>query len=178
MQSVEVWEVLLENWWVHVLSRDPYENNCGVYVIASKHIIVVFPSYLALLIWDPYENNCGVYVIASKHIIVVFPSYLALLMLKYGDRMEKSQVACHQVEEEGFSFREAERVIESKLFLDEYPQWGLGPPHQTVILHEMFLHAAGWGQKEAECMCCQGHQSSIPGPNPEVDQSAMELVGY
>ena len=27
-------------------------------------------------------------------------------------------------------------------------------------------------------MCCQGHQSCIPEPNPEVDQSAMELVGY
>ena len=27
-------------------------------------------------------------------------------------------------------------------------------------------------------MCCQGHQSSIPVPNPKVDQSAMELVGY
>ena len=51
-------------------------------------------------------------------------------------------------------------------------------PHQLVILHEMFLHAAGWGWKEAECMCCQGHQSSMPEPNPKVDQSAMELVGY
>ena len=52
------------------------------------------------------------------------------------------------------------------------------PPHQMVILHEMFLHAAGWGQKEAEHMYCQGHQSSIPEPNPKADQSAMELVGY
>ena len=127
---------------------------------------------------DPYENNCRVCVVANKHIIVVFPSYSALLMLEYGDRMEKSWVAHCQVEEEGLSFREAERVIESKLFLDEYPQWGLGTPHQTVILHEMFLHAAGWGQKEVERMCCWGHQSSIPEPNPEADQSAMELVGY
>ena len=57
------------------------------------------------------------------------------------------------VEEEGLSFREAERVVESELFLDEYPQWGLGTPHWSVILHEMFLHAKVWGQKEAECMC-------------------------
>ena len=27
-------------------------------------------------------------------------------------------------------------------------------------------------------MCHRGHQSCIPEPNPEVDQSAMELVGY
>ena len=47
-----------------------------------------------------------------------------------------------------------------------------------VILHEMFLHTAGQGQKEAEHMCHWGHQSSIPEPNPKVDQSAMELVGY
>ena len=99
-------------------------------------------------------------------------------MLKYGNRMEKSQVACHWVEEEGLSFREAERVIKSKLFLDKYPQWGLQTPHQMVILHEMFLHATGQGQKEAEHMSCLGHQSSIPEPNPKVDQSAMELVGY
>ena len=70
---------------------------------------------------DPYKNNCRVCIIVSKNIIVVFPSYSALLTLEYGDRMEKSQVACCQVEEEGLSFREAERVIESELFLDEYP---------------------------------------------------------
>ena len=58
-----------------------------------------------------------------------------------------------QVEEEGLSFREAERVVESELFLDEYPQWGLGTPHQSVILHEMLLHAEAQGQKEVECMC-------------------------
>ena len=28
-----------------------------------------------------------------------------------------------------------------ELFLDEYPWWGLGTPHQLVILHKMFLHA-------------------------------------
>ena len=50
-------------------------------------------------------------------------------------------MACHWVEEEGLSIREAKRVVESEMFLDEYPQWELGPPHQTVILHEMFLHA-------------------------------------
>ena len=56
--------------------------------------------------------------------------------------MEKSCVACHQPDKEGLSIREVERVIESEMFLDKYPQWELGTPHQTVILHEMFLHAA------------------------------------
>ena len=56
--------------------------------------------------------------------------------------MEKSHVTHHWVEEEGLSIREAERVIESEMFLDKYPRWELRTPHQTVILHEMFLHAA------------------------------------
>ena len=92
--------------------------------------------------------------------------------------MEKSHVACCWAEEEGLSIREAERVIKSEMFLDEYPWWELGTPHWTVILHEMFLHAMEQGWKEAECMCCRGCQSCIPEPNPKVDQSAMELVGY
>ena len=54
--------------------------------------------------------------------------------------MEKTQEAHHMVEQEGLSYREAERVVESDLFLDEYPQWDLGSPHRSVILHEMFLH--------------------------------------
>ena len=33
-------------------------------------------------------------------------------------------------------------MVDLELFLDEYPQWGLGPPNQSVILHKMFLHAA------------------------------------
>ena len=50
-------------------------------------------------------------------------------------------------EQEGLSFREAERVVETNLFLDEYPQWNIGSPHWSVILHEMFLHAASQGHK-------------------------------
>ena len=99
-------------------------------------------------------------------------------MLNYGDRMEKSRMACHRVEEEGLSFREAERVVELELFLDEYPRWGLGTPHWSVILHEMFLHAEVWGQKEVEHMCHWGCQNSIREPNSEVDQSAMGLVKF
>ena len=68
---------------------------------------------------DPYENNCRVCIIVSKHTIVVFTSYLAFLTLEYGDRMEKTWVAHCWAEEEGLSFREAERVIESELFLDK-----------------------------------------------------------
>ena len=102
----------------------------------------------------PHGSNYGACAVVSKCIIVIFPSYLALLTLNYSDRMEKSQMACCWVEEEGLSFRDVERVMELELLLNEYSKWGLGTPHQLVILHEMFLHAKAWGQKEAEHMCC------------------------
>ena len=103
---------------------------------------------------------------------------MALLMLTYGDRMEKTQEASHMAEQEGLSYREAEWVVETDLFLDEYPQWNIGSPHRSVILHEMFLHVASWGQKEAERMCHWGHQGSVREPNSEADQSALHLIGY
>ena len=82
------------------------------------------------------------------------PSYLTLLELHYGGGMQRSWVAWVRAGETGISIWEFERQVNVELFLDEYPLWGLGTPHQSVVLHEMFLHAAKWGQKEAECMLC------------------------
>ena len=42
----------------------------------------------------------------------------------------------------------------------------------------MFLHATKQGQKETERLICQGCQGSMWRLDLEVDQSAMELVGY
>ena len=92
--------------------------------------------------------------------------------------MEKTQEPHHMAELVGLSYREAERVVESDLFLDEYPQWDLGSPHQSVILHEMFLHMESRGQKEAEPMCCRGCQSQVREPSTEEDQSALHIIGY
>ena len=68
-------------------------------------------------------------------------SYSTLLELHYGGRVTRSRVAWDQVKGMGLSVRETECQIDMGLFLDEYPQWELGTPHQSVILHEMFLHA-------------------------------------
>ena len=57
--------------------------------------------------------------------------------------MERAGVAHEWVKEKGISYRESERMVDLELFLDEYPRWGLGTPHQLVVLHEMFLHAVG-----------------------------------
>ena len=83
--------------------------------------------------------------------------------------MERARVAQEWAEEKEISFRESEWMVDSELFLDEYPRWGLGTPHQSVVLHEMFLHTAGKGQKEVECMFCWGHQGSVPEPEPWAD---------
>ena len=107
-----------------------------------------------------------------------FSSYLTLLELHYGGRVTRSQLAQEQAEETGTSIREAKCQIDVGLFLDKYPQWELGTSHWSVILHEMFLHAADRGQKEAECMFCQGCWGSTMGPNLQTGPSTMELVGY
>ena len=65
-----------------------------------------------------------------------------------------------------------------ELFLDKYPHWNMGSPHQSVTLHEMFLHATSRGRKEVECMCHWGHQGSMREPSSKADQSALHLVGY
>ena len=92
--------------------------------------------------------------------------------------MNKSQTTREQAIEVGLSVREAEWRLHAKLFLDEDPRWELGAPYWSVILHDMFLHAVEWGQKEAERFICQGHQGSLPRPDLEADQSAMKLMGY
>ena len=56
--------------------------------------------------------------------------------------MNKSQTTREQAKEVGLSIREAEWRLDARLFRDEYPRWELGAPRQSVILHEMFLHAA------------------------------------
>ena len=77
--------------------------------------------------------------------------------------------------EVGLLVREAEWGIDTELFLGEYPRWELGAPHQSVILHKMFLHAAKQGWKEAERLI---HRGSISRPDLEMDQSTVECIGY
>ena len=67
-------------------------------------------------------------------------------------------------------------MVESDLFLDEYPRWDLGTLHWLVILHEMFLHAAAKGWKEAEQMTCQGFRQYMSQLDPRADLSTIQLV--
>ena len=112
----------------------------------------------------PYGSYYGACAVASKHIIVIFPSYSALLMLNYGGRMEKSQMACRWAEEEGLSYREVERVMESELFLNEYSQWGLGTPHQSVIYMRCFYMPKHGGRRRQNI--CATKATKIAYENP------------
>ena len=67
--------------------------------------------------------------------------YHSLLELHYWDWMHKSQTTREWATKVGLSFREAEQRLDAKLFLDKYPRWEIEAPHQSIILHEMFLHA-------------------------------------
>ena len=92
--------------------------------------------------------------------------------------MWKSQTAREWAIEVGLSFREAEWRLDAELFLDKYPRWEIEAPHWCIFLHEMFLHAAEEGQKEAERFIWWGHQCSLPRTDPEADLTTMKLVGY
>ena len=70
-------------------------------------------------------------------------SHSSLLELQYGGMIQKFQATREQAREMEILMREMEQRIDAELFLNEYPRWGLGAPHWSVILHEMFLHTAG-----------------------------------
>ena len=101
---------------------------------------------------------------------------MTLLSLRYGDRVQRTLAAQDWAEEDDISIREAKHQIDIGLFLDEYPRWELGTPYRAIILHELFLHAADRGWREAEQMVHQGCHGSVYDPESKVDQSTMELV--
>ena len=67
--------------------------------------------------------------------------------------------------------------MDVELFLKGQTKWEADSPHHLVMLYEMFKHAIDQGQKEAKQTVCQGHQQGLPKLNPEVDVSAIQLVG-
>ena len=103
---------------------------------------------------------------------------MTLLTLAYGSRMEKNSGGPPYGGTGGTLLQRGWVSGGNRTFLDEYHRWNIGSPHQSVILHKMFLHAASQGWKEAERMCHWGHQGSVRVPNSEADQSALHLIGY
>ena len=105
-------------------------------------------------------------------------NYHSLVDLHYRDKLQKSQSARKWAREMGLSIREVEWHLNAKLFLDGYPRWEIDGPHQSAILHNMFLHAAKQGMREAERFIQWGCWQSLPRPDPEADIPAIKLVWY
>ena len=84
------------------------------------------------------------------HLLYLLYSYCKLMVAKYGCKREKSQEAKRRSTEEQKPMWEMERAVDVDLFLEAQEQWAKDSPHRLIILHEMFLHAAYEGWKEAE----------------------------
>ena len=72
------------------------------------------------------------------------------MVAKYHSKREKSQEAKQRSAVEQRPVCKLERVMDVDLFLEVQDDWPKDSPHCLVILHEMFLHAASEGWKEAE----------------------------
>ena len=98
------------------------------------------------------------------------------MVKKYRSKTDKAAAAKWQAAQEGWSMREAERVMDVKLFLKGQAKWEKDSPYHLVMMYEMFRHATNEGQKEAEQTVCQGHQEDLPKLDPEADLSTIQLV--
>ena len=99
------------------------------------------------------------------------------MVAKYRNKWGKLQEAKWRSAEEQGPVHKLERVMDVDLFLEAQSKWAEGSPHCLVILHEMFLHAASEGQKEAEQVVCHGCWQHMPQLNPEAGIPTIELVG-
>ena len=90
--------------------------------------------------------------------------YLSSYSLQYGRQMEKAWVAHKHAEESGMSYRESERVVDSELFLDEYPRWGLGTPHQWCCIKCSFM-PQGKGRKRQNICAAKAPRAVYPNLN-------------
>ena len=68
--------------------------------------------------------------------------------------------------------------MDVKLFLEGQAKWEEDSPHWLAMMYKMFRHAANEGWKEAEHTVCQRlHWEGLPKLDPEVDLSAIQLIG-
>ena len=104
-------------------------------------------------------------------------SYHTPLELQYGYKWHRS-LATKEQAKEGLSIQEAECCLDMELFLNKYPCLDVRGPHCPFILQRMLVHAAESGWKETERLICHGHWHGLPRLDPEVDTSAVQLVGY
>ena len=92
---------------------------------------------------------------------------------------QERQGPCHQRagSQGGLSVWETKWLMDVELFLEGQAWWEADSPNCLVMLHEMFQHVSEQWWKEVECMVYQGYLHRLPKLDPEVDISAIQLVG-
>ena len=95
----------------------------------------------------------------------------------YGSKRDKAPATKGWTVREGLSVWEIKWLMDVELFLEGQAKWEADSPHCLVMLHKMFQNASEQGQKEADHMVFWGCQHGLPKLDPEVDISAIQLVG-
>ena len=107
----------------------------------------------------------------------MFFRYHRLLTLKYGSKTDKALATKGWAKREGLSVQETQRAMDVELFLEGQERWEADSPHHLMMLHKMLQHTLQQGQREVEHMVCHGCRQGLPKLDPEVDVSAVQLVG-
>ena len=92
--------------------------------------------------------------------------------------MEKTSAAKRLGAEKGILVREAERRLDTNLFLDEIPRWEPGGPHCPFLYQRMFTHAEATRQKEYNCRVHWGCWQPLLERDIWVEVPAIELITH
>ena len=71
---------------------------------------------------------------------------------------------------------EAERQLDTDIYLTEHQPWVPFGLHHNFLLHGMFVHAVATGQKEHDCAICCGRWEPLPVQDLEAEPSVVELI--
>ena len=80
--------------------------------------------------------------------------------------MERVRVAHKCAKETGMSYRESERVIDSELFLDKYPRWGLGTPTSWWCCMKCSFTLQGEGRRRQSICATEAARAVFLNLNP------------
>ena len=80
------------------------------------------------------------------------------------------------VEENGISVRQAKRLLDTYVYLEEHHWWAPSGLHCQFLLQRMFLHAVAMGWKEYDSAICWGQWELSPEQDLDVEPYAIELI--
>ena len=110
-------------------------------------------------------------------------SYHTLFNLRYNHRVGETAAAKKKKKkkkkngaEKGISVQEAERRLNTKLFLEEIPKWEPGRLHHLFLFQKMFAHMKAIGLKEYHCGIHWGHWQPSLERDLWAKASAMEML--